>query len=752
MDELVGKRYLSRPAAIVLAAAVALILALPVGARASAVFGHATRLGAAPSSQSLPLILPLKVNGAALERFATAVSTPGSPMYGDYLSIPALARRFGASASERSRVVSFLRAHGGTAVHVDATGLLAETTMSVSDAERAFGTTLSQFRAADRTRFLAPASAPRLPASLHGLVDGVVGLDTQPVASPASTDQLAARSSAADSAARASTADSASALTASTGGPVANAAQVSSSALPLSGTPSGCQAGLTGGGQTPGFSPNQYLTAYGFDPLHAAGDDGQGERVALIEIDGFNLNDLNTFAACFGLRVPPIAAHRAGVSHVLPSGEEATLDLEILSAAAPGLKAIDVYETGAGATQTLAAFAAPLQKASLTPQVISASLGLCETDAAGASGLAGIEASERLLQLAAADGVSVLASSGDNGSADCQGQDNLPIDTLAVNYPASSWWVTGVGGTNLSLTAQNTIAAEPVWNDANTFVAGGGGGYSELFTRPPYQNGVVRPNKRAVPDVSMLADLLPGYDIYCTGTAQSSPCVDANDPNPWQTVGGTSAGTPLMAGGAAIIDQILHANHRESLGLLNPLLYKLGSSSAAPGVFYDVTAGSNDIGPFILGGNGQALGCCSAAPGYDEASGWGSVAMSGLAAQALALVPKVVKVTLSIPGHQHPVAQGKLLAAVSCSAACDMGAVAKVKYGSSSFTVQSKLVHRGSQGSDTLTIKFSASQKRKLRSALTAHRRIVATLYGAQIDELGSIEHDTGGKKLVVTS
>jgi kumamolisin len=461
---------------------------------------------------------------------------------------------------------------------------------------------------------------------------------------------------------------------------------------------------------------------------------------------------VQAFAQCFGLALPPVSAFGAGVSNSLPAGEEATLDLEILDAAAPGLKAIDVYETNSGARQTLAAFAAPLENKGRKPQVISASLGLCEPDAFGGAGLSGIEASERLLELAAASGVSVLASSGDNGSADCQSSaTGPPADTLAVNYPASSWWVTGVGGTNLSLTPGNTIAAQPVWNDGTLLPAGGGGGVSDLFRRPSYQKGTVSVNKRAVPDVSMLADLLPGYSIYCTAAPD---CTSAQNPTPpWQTVGGTSAGTPLLAGAVAIIDQMLKATHHENLGLVNPLLYKLGHSASAASVFYDVTSGSNDIGPFIPGTSGAPLGCCTAGAGFDEASGWGSVDVANLSRAALALVPKQIAFGVSLPRHQHPVARREILANVSCSASCAIGAFAEVKVGGSkSYTISSKLAHRRAKGHNTLAIKFSSKQLRSLRSALTHGKKITATVFGALIDQLGDIEQNTKGKKLRVTA
>ncbi len=676
-------------------------------------------------------MLPLKVDAVGLERFATAVSTPGSPLYGRYLSVAELARRFGASAATRARVVGYLSASGAHSVKVDATGMLAEATVSARLAERLFSSSLARFRAADDTHFIAPVTATTMPAPLRGLVEGVVGLDTEPQTGPP-RPSLAAN-------------PEPSHVTS----PAAGAQ--TPSALPRSGMPTGCPDGVAAqDDNNPGFTPNQYETAYDFGPLYLAGLSGQGQRVALIEIDGYKLSDLTSFAQCFGLRVPAVSAHAVGVSRLLSPGEEATLDLEVLDAAAPGLQAIDVYETKSDAAHTLEAFAAPLQNPARKPQVISASLGLCEPDAYVGSGRVGIEASERVLEMAAGAGVSFLASSGDDGSSDCETADGTPIDTLAVNYPASSWWVTGVGGTNLELNAANQIAGEDVWNDSSLVPAGGGGGLSALFKRPSYQNGVVRANARAVPDVSMLADLLPGYSIYCTASPE---CLGEGNTNPWQTVGGTSAGTPLLAGGVAIVDQMLRAAQHENLGLLNPLLYKLGDSSSAATVFYDVMAGGNDIGPYIPGGTGLLLGCCTAKPGYDEASGWGGVAIAGFATQALELVPKIVEFSLALPRRQRPVAHRELLATVSCSAACSIGAFADVRIGRSKpFVVASRLLHRQSQGRKTIPIKFSARQLRTLRAALAHNKKISATVFGALVDSLGAIQQQTAGRTLRISS
>ena len=81
--------------------------------------------------------------------------------------------------------------------------------------------------------------------------------------------------------------------------------------------------------------------------MHSAGLEGEGERVALIEIDGFKLSDIQGFATCFHLPVPKISAYGVGIGKALPDGGESTLDLELLDATAPDLAGVDVYESQA---------------------------------------------------------------------------------------------------------------------------------------------------------------------------------------------------------------------------------------------------------------------------------------------------------------------------------------------------------------------------------------------------------------------
>jgi len=692
---------------------------------------HGRREGAAPVSQTIALVLPLKADEAGLQRHALAVTTIGSPQYGQYESIAALARQFGARPSARRQVTAYLRSHGATDVKIDATGLFADATMTVGLAQRLFGTRLARFRAAHSTRFIAPTAAARVPAPISGLVTGVVGLDTQPLAAPAQPLAAPARPLLG--------ANWRSASTTAAPGP-----QTASGYMPRTGTPSGCPAAVA----TVGFTPNQYLNAFNYAPLRQAGLDGQGERVALIEIDGFRTADVRAFARCFGLPVPAINAFGVGISTALAPGGESTLDLEVLDAAAPKLKAIDVYESASGSADVLRSLTAPLQNGRDKPQVISASLGVCEPALYEAVGVPGINAAEGTLALAAASGISVLASSGDSGSSACD-EPSGPLPALAVSYPASSWWVTGVGGTNIALNPGNQILGQTVWNDAPVQVGAGGGGLSLLFRRPTYQKAVVLPNRRAVPDVSMLADVAPGYTIFCSAPGD---CINSGNANPWLPVGGTSAATPLLAGGIALVDQDLRLHGRQDVGLANSLLYSLGSSSRASTVFDDVTQGNDDLGAYLAGGDGQPLGCCTAAVGYDEASGWGSVNVSNFAQLATGMEPKIVNVALSLPARQSPIGHRELLATVSCTGRCLMASFAQVAVGHARpLEVQSNVYLLRSPGHKTIALKFSSRDRGTLRAALAAHQQIVASVQGVILDAGGNIEKRSATRRLTIS-
>jgi kumamolisin len=683
---------------------------------ASALANKTARISAAPATQQLRIILPLKADDQGLENFAAAVSTPGSPDFGAFQQVATLGSRFGASASIRQRVIRYLRAHGATNVRVDQSGLLAYATLPVSRAERVFGTPLALFAASDGSRFVAPARTASIPRALRGVIEGVLGLNTRRVVQPpAPAPPLGPLS------------------------PFTSAAAPPSSARPFSGTPSGCSQGAHSGG----FTPNQYLTAYGYNPLRARGLRGQGQRMALVEIDGFKDADVKAFAACFGLDRPAYTAYAVGgLKHLLRPGPEATLDFEVANAVAPDLKRIEVFETAATDQGILSAVAAPLFTPGAKPAVISFSIGECELGYTETGDVGAVRAMNRELELMAAAGISFVASSGDEGSGGCRG-----LHRLAVQYPASSPWATAVGGTNFVLNSANEIQSQIVWNDSNKAPdSGGGGGFSILGSRPSYQKSVVSRDKRAVPDVAMLADIAPGYAFFCSADAQI-----CSPGHPWQRVGGTSAGTPLLAAGLVLVDQDLSRVSRELVGFANPLLYAIGGTSLAGTVFDDVTAGTNDVGTTF--GSRQPLGCCTAKTGFDEATGWGSVNLSNLDDIAKQVLPKVPKVSLSIPGHQHPVAAHRAQAVVGCSRACRVGALLEVAiHKGKTFEVNVNPFSLAAKHTRKISFRFNFNQEKALRSALAKHRPIFAEAFAYARASSGNATVLSPGRQVVIKS
>jgi kumamolisin len=206
----------------------------------------------------------------------------------------------------------------------------------------------------------------------------------------------------------------------------------------------------------------------------------------------------------------------------------------------------------------------------------------------------GVRVVNRALEAAIAKGITICVASGDDGSSD------QVASGAHVDFPASSPYVLGVGGTKLVATngTPPTIAQEVVWNEVLQDAGAGGGGVSAVFTKPSYQGGVHVPPSvnpphrigRGVPDVAAVADPETGVVVMHVDGQQL------------EAIGGTSASAPLWASLIARLNQGLGAN----CGFLNPVLY----TKCASGVLRDITSGNN--------------GAYSAGPGWDACTGLGS--------------------------------------------------------------------------------------------------------------------------------
>jgi subtilase family serine protease len=254
------------------------------------------------------------------------------------------------------------------------------------------------------------------------------------------------------------------------------------------------------------------------------------------------------------------------------------------------------------------------------PDVISASYGVCEASVSAYTASRTIV--ERQLAATAALGITTVVASGDSGSSTCahgvpSNQLTSADKALSASWPATSPWVLAVGGTNLTLNDDNTIASTGVWNDTAypppyNKAAGGGGGVSTFNKRPWWQPALPSQSTyRMVPDVAAFADESPGYAIVCSSGVKSCPSAPAQTIS---FVGGTSAATPLVAGMIALWDQQARQTSTPRPGFVAPLLYSIAAHS--PSAFVDITVGNNEV----FGG----LSCCTASPGFDLATGNGS--------------------------------------------------------------------------------------------------------------------------------
>ncbi len=342
--------------------------------------------------------------------------------------------------------------------------------------------------------------------------------------------------------------------------------------------------------QPPGtFTPAQVAAIYGFPPQA----DGSGQCIALVELGGgFNSKDITYyFETVLKLPVPKVVSVSVDGAGNTPDGSidspdsEVMLDIEVAGAVAPK-STIVVYFAPNTDQGFYNAIAAAVHDTRYKPGVISISWGNTESSWSKQS----LTQFSNLLENAGTLGITVCIASGDNGSTD-----GVTDGFQHVDFPASSPFALACGGTRLTA-ANNQLSDEVVWNELDGQHGATGGGVSEFFARPAYQDHANVPPStnpgnfvgRGVPDVAGNADPLSGYDVYVDG----QPMI----------VGGTSAVAPLWAALLTLVNQI----RGKQIGDLNSLLYAQGAADA----FHNVTKGNN--------------GGYSAGPGWNACTGWGS--------------------------------------------------------------------------------------------------------------------------------
>ncbi|WP_377270967.1 protease pro-enzyme activation domain-containing protein [Peterkaempfera sp. SMS 1(5)a] len=663
-------RRLSRIAVAASTAALvagSLALAAPANAASAAPTGAAVKLtgthpawatasadkgAASDSSTATARVYLAGQDPAGLAAYARAVSDPSSAQYGKYLSPAQAQARFGASASQVKAVHDWLTGSGlkvarTTAHYVEVSG-------STAAMEKAFGTQIHTYRTSQGTH-RAPAADASVPAAVSGAVLGVSGLSD--VVQKAVSQAIPVDHSRAAGSAFAA------------GSPAA-----APKGLPTDPTCSDSYGALTAHGAPAGYEPNEPFAPCSYTPkqlrraygVTADGLTGKGAKVAIIDAYGLSTMqaDASHFATAHGDK-----AFRSGqyTEYVTPdqwthqdecggpegwAGEEA-LDVEMVHGLAPDADVVYVGGNSCYDDDLYDAMAKVVDEH--LADVVSDSWGEIMHATTGDIDPAVVKADEQVFMLGAAEGIGFNFSTGDCGNsspgAASTGVNCDPTTARAqTEWPVSSPWVTGVGGTALGTSdARGRYGFETSMGDLRSvlsddqqswnpypghFYFGGGGGTSEDFAQPWYQKGVV-PNRisttlstgakaakpmRTLPDVSMNGDLVTSVLVGFTDAGAYSE----------GGYGGTSVSSPEYAG---ILADAIQARHGRAIGFANPGIYDRAGTSA----YNDV----NDNAVHVKTGNVVDLGTVdgtlrvrlyriaqdyglTAARGYDTATGVGS--------------------------------------------------------------------------------------------------------------------------------
>jgi len=370
------------------------------------------------------------------------------------------------------------------------------------------------------------------------------------------------------------------------------------------------------------LTPRQVRAAYHLGPLAAKGIDGSGQTIVIVDSFGSPTiaADLAFFDHYFGLPPPPslrviqpagpVPAFAVHDSNRLGWAGETTLDVEWAHVMAPGASIV-LVETPTSEDEGTTGFPQIVTAEDYVlrhrlGQVISQSFAATEQTFPSVSSIMSFRGP---YQLAARDHVTVVAATGDTGATSDQYNMRDLYTSRAVSWPATDPLVTAVGGTELSLRHDGSRRApDQAWS-------GSGGGQSIAFARPAFQDGVgsVAGSNRGVPDISMDASCRSAVAIYASFYASGGR---------WIPECGTSLAAPLFAGIVALADQYAGHGKAHGLGLINPALYQIAARHG-PGVV-DVQAGNNTQS-FAQGGKQYTVPGFAAAPGYDLASGVGTI-------------------------------------------------------------------------------------------------------------------------------
>jgi subtilase family serine protease len=564
--------------------------------------------GPADSALPLPYVVmvmrPSSSQQAQLDQLLAQQQDPASPNYHKWLTPEAYADRFALSPSDTEKISTWLRSQGFSVIQVARGRDWIAFSATAGLVENAFHTQIHRYNVDGELHF-ANATDLTIPKALAGAVVGFRGLNDfrwKPM----------------------------------------GVGKITRPGLIL---PAITRPFFSAGGNNFYLAPDDFATIYDLTSLYGAGINGTGMKLVVVGQVTLVMTDIQEFRSGFNLPAnnPTVVVVPGSAPGKSPGDlTESDLDLEWSGAVARNASIIFVTSSDVFDSATYAI------DSDLAP-VISMSYGGCESE-----NKSFIPVNEPTLQKANAEGITFAASSGDSGAAGCDTTlETSATGGLAVNYPASSPEVTGVGGAEFSGDVNNpnlywsptnspndgsalSYIPETSWNDTAegnppTLAASGGGKSScqnpacdSGFPKPSWQAGIGVPSDgvRDVPDVSFNASA--DHDGYIICNAGS--CAGGVTNGSFIVAGGTSASTPVFAGIITLLNQQLGNSPPAGLGNVNPTLYKV-AQTPANNVFHDITTGNNIV-PCTKGSldcpSGLKYGY-SAGVGYDLVTGLGSI-------------------------------------------------------------------------------------------------------------------------------
>ena len=615
--------------------------------------------GLADPGSDLSYVTLMLLPDPSLETFLAQQRTPSSLNYRHWLTPEDFADRFGLSQNDIAKITAWLGSQGLRVNDVARGRHWITFSGTAGQIGQALHTEIHRYQVGGKMH-LANSTDPSIPEALRGVVAGFRGLnDFTPVPTPVTLPPVPPQA-----------------------GPEFTS------------------------GNAHSLAPGDLATIYDITPLYNAGIDGTGQTIVIVGESDILLSDIASFRAQYGLPANVPKQMLFGTDPGLNPGAilEANLDLDWAGAIAYNATIVYAYSTNA---YNAAQYAVD-QKLG---EIVSMSFGSCELYESAAF--------RSVAQQANAQGITMLAATGDAGAANCDRGDPTPQASTGptVSWPASFPEVTAVGGAELNdgggtfWAAHNNSTGgsalsyipETAWNDSTLYnaPAAGGGGASVLFSKPSWQTGPGVPDDgaRDLPDISLNASAVRyPYRIVSQGAIG--------------LYGGTSASTPTFAGVVALLNQYLVSQGTlaaPGLGNINPALYQM--AQAVPSAFHDITSGNNAV-PCAQ----STLGCVdgvvgyNAGPGYDLATGLGSLDVANLVTQwsSGSITTTSLTATPATAGLNDPIV---LTATVTAAGATvPTGSISFVLNGVATFSEITLASVNLSAGSSTATFSTTGSQ------------------------------------------